>query len=273
MQYPIRNKASAPRLVAAAAMLLLLGGFARAQVAGTITTTDRRTVQGQIRWLSAARKYVIMTARPDGAQFEVELQPGQVASIAVPQPPALAAAIKEARGGNLRQAIPALEKIIRDYAMLQWDEPAARALAEAQMANNDPAAAAKACEVVTAMKPEAAYSGDLAVIYWQALLKSNRSAKLSDLLVEAIAKGGQTASARALIMRGDLLMDKKQPRDALVDGYLRVVVLYENVREAQPEALYKAGKAFDALNQNPNAEKMRSKLRAQYPGSKYATML
>jgi hypothetical protein len=120
------------------------------------------------------------------------------------------------------------------------------------------------------MKPEAAYRGELAVIYWQALLKANRSAKLGDLLKDAIAKGGREASASALVMRGDMLMERKQPRDALKDGYLRVVILYENVRTVQPEALYKAAKAFEALQQNPNAEKMRTLLRTKYPGSAYA---
>ena len=71
-------------------------------------------------------------------------------------------------------------------------------------------------------------------------------------------------------MRGDMLMESKQPRDALKDGYLRVVILYENVRSVQPEALYKAAKAFEAIHQNPNAEKMRSILRTKYASSEYA---
>jgi hypothetical protein len=253
----------------------MLGESARAQINGTILTTDNKTVQGQIRWMSAAKKYVVLTTRANSATtIELELQPSQVAKISVPQPKELGPAVQAVRSGNnVAAAIPVLEKIIRDYTMLQWDEVAARALAEAQMMNNNPAGAVKACEVVIATKPEAAYMGDLAVIYWQALLKADRSAKLSGLLDEAIKKGGREASASALILRGDMLMDKKQPRDALKDGYLRVVVLYENVRSAQPEALFKASKAFDALQQNPNAEKMRTLLRTKYPGSEYAKKL
>jgi hypothetical protein len=49
--------------------------------------------------------------------------------------------------------------------------------------------------------------------------------------------------------------------------------LYENVRAAQPEALSKAAKAFDALQQNPNAERMRTLLRTKYPSSDYAKKL
>lgn len=257
-----------PALLAA----VLLAGAAGAQINGTIQTTDNRSIPGQIRWLASQKKYVVMTVRP-GTQttIEVQLQPEQVARIEVPQPRELGPAVQAVRSGaNAAAAIPVLEKIVRDYAMLQWDEPAARALAEAQLAGGNAEAAIKACEVVIAMKPEAAYKGDLAVIYWQALLKANRSAKLVDLLKDAIAKGGREASASALVMRGDMLMERKQPQDALKDGYLRVVILYEGVRAVQPEALYKAAKAFEALQQNPNAEKMRTLLRTKYPGSEYA---
>ena len=191
----------------------------------------------------------------------------------MPQPRELNPAIQAVRSGNPAAAIPVLEKIMTAYAMLQWDEVAARALAEAQMLNNNPAGAVKACEVVIATKPEAAYMGDLAVMYWQALLKANRSAKLEELLDQAIKKGGREASASALVLRGDLLMARKQPRDALKDGYLRVVVLYENVRAVQPEALFKAAKAFEALQQNPNAEKMRTMLRTKFPSSEFAKQL
>ena len=74
-------------------------------------------------------------------------------------------------------------------------------------------------------------------------------------------------------MRGVMLMEKRETLGALKDGYLRVVILYENVKEIQPEALYKAAKAFDALNQNANAERMRTKLRTKYAQSEYARKL
>lgn len=274
MQNSTRSTGIVRRLAPAIMLALLLGESARAQINGTILTTDNKTVQGQIRWMAAAKKYVILATRPGSATtIELELQPSQVARITVPQPKELGPAVQAVRAGSVVAAIPVLEKIIRDYAMLQWDEVAARALAEAQMANNNPAGAVKACEVVIANNPEAAYMGEMAIVYWQALLKSDRSAKLSGLLDEAIKKGGREASASALILRGDMLMDKKQPRDALKDGYLRVVVLYENVRAAQPEALFKAAKAFDALQQNPNAEKMRTLLRTKYPSSDFVKKL
>ncbi|MGI6098707.1 MAG: hypothetical protein GX174_00870 [Lentisphaerae bacterium] len=260
------------RLLPAVLAVVMLAGTAAAQIRGTIKTTDGKTVSGQIRWLNSQKKYIVMSTRPGTqATIEVQLTADQVADIQVPQPRELGPAIQAVRSGsNIAGAIPVLEKIIIDYTMMQWDEPAARVLAEAQLAVGKPDAAIKACERVIAIRPEAAYKGDMAVVYWQALLKANRSAKLEALLKDAIAKGGREASASALIMRGDMLMESKQPRDALKDGYLRVVILYENVRSVQPEALYKAAKAFEAIHQNPNAEKMRSILRTKYASSEYA---
>lgn len=253
--------------------LLLAAGAAEAQVMGTIVTTEGRRMTGQLRWKAVARKYSIISAGAGQATVEFELAPSQVARLEVPQPPQLAPALQAVRAGKGASVIAVLDKIMRDYAMLQWDEPAAQGLAEAHMQNNDAAAAIKACEVVIAANPEAAYRGQMAIIYWQALQKGGRSAKLNALLDEAIRKGGREASARALLLRGDMLMEKQQPREALKDGFLRVVVLYENVRAAQPEALYKAAKAFEALQQNPNAEKMRTLLRTKYGASEWAKKL
>ena len=39
------------------------------------------------------------------------------------------------------------------------------------------------------------------------------------------------------------------------------------------EALFKAAKAFEALQQNPNAEKMRTMLRTKFPSSEFAKQL
>ena len=110
-------------------------------------------------------------------------------------------------------------------------------------------------------------------MYWQALLKTGKGARLNDLITKAIAEGGREASAAALVMRGDMLMERKEALNALKDGYLRVVVLYENVKDIQPEALYKAAKAFDSLNRTADAERMRSKLRSKYAQSEYARKL
>ncbi len=260
---------------AAVALLALLASapLAQAQIEGKILTTDKQVVAGKIRWYPAKRVYEIAQVRPGGQSYTSELPPDKVARIQVAKPAKLDAAIAAVRSGKAAAAIPVLQSIVKTYAMLEWDEKAARYLAEAQLASGDAAGAAATCEGLIKAKPEVAYLGEVAPVYWQALLKTGKTAKLNDYITKAIGAGDRGASAAALIMRGDMLMEKRETLNALKDGYLRVVVLYENVKDVQPEALYKAAKAFDALNQNANAERMRTKLRTKYAQSEYARKL
>jgi len=271
----MKNTATQTVRAAALALLALLASapFANAQIDGKIMTKDKKVVAGKIRWFPAKRIYTVTQTGANGQSFESEFTPDRIARIQVPEPAKLRPAIAAVRAGKASAAVPVLQEIVKTYAMLEWDEKAARYLAEAQLASGDAAGAAATCEGLIKAKPSIAYIGDVAPVYWQALLKTGKTAKLGDLITKAIAEGGREASAAALIMRGDMLMEKKETLNALKDGYLRVVILYENVKEVQPEALYKAAKAFDALNQNANAERMRSTLRTKYSQSEYARKL
>lgn len=240
---------------------------------GRITRTDGQQLQGSIRWMPQGRRYVVSVRRPDGQTIDTPVPAGEVRKVEVPKPEKLDAAIRAVQAGKGSAAIPVLEQIVSQYAMMGWDEPAARYLAKARIDAGDAAGAIKICEDIIKAKPSAAYLGDVAPIYWQALLKTDKQAKLNELITKAISNGDRAASAAALVMRGDILMEQKQPMEALKDGYLRAVILYENVREVQPEALFKAAKAFEAVSQNARAEKMRSTLRAKYPKSEYAAKL
>ena len=260
---------------AALALLALLASapLANAQIDGKIQTKDKKVVAGKIRWYAAKKVYTVTQVGTGGQTREIELTPDQVARILVPEPAKLKPAIAAVRSGKASAAVPVLQEIVKTYAMLEWDEKAAQYLAEAQLASGDGPGAVATCEGLIKAKPSVAYIGEVAPVYWQALLKTGKTAKLGDLITKAIAEGGREASAAALIMRGDMLMEKKETMNALKDGYLRVVILYENVKSVQPEALYKAAKAFDALNQNANAERMRTTLRTKYSQSEYARKL
>lgn len=253
--------------------LLFLVPAANAQIEGKIRTKDKQVVSGKIRWLPTKKIYVVTQTRSGGQSFDFELPLDKVDKVAVAKPAKFDAAVNAVKGGKAAAAVPVLQDIVKTYAMLQWDEPAARYLAEAQLASGDASSAITTCEGLIKTKPELAYLGELAPTYWQALLRTGKSGKLGDLITKAIAEGDREVSASALIMRGDMLMDRKEALNALKDGYLRVVVLYENVKSVQPEALFKAAKAFDTLNQTSNAEKMRTKLRTKYPSSEYAKKL
>jgi hypothetical protein len=158
--------------------------------------------------------------------------------------------------------------------MLQHDEEATRWLAEAYLQANNGADAIRAIEKITAVRPEAAYLGDLATVYWRALLRENRTSKLDDLLVMAVKSGNRLASATALLLRGDLILKDGDTQDvhirALKDGYLRVVTLYRTVKEVQPEANYKAAKSLEKLGMTARAQERRETIRKDFPGSEWA---
>ena len=49
-----------------------------------------------------------------------------------------------------------------------------------------------------------------------------------------------------------------------------MIVLFQDIKEVQPEALYNAIKCFEQLNQGGYANKLRQKLLAEYPDDKYS---
>lgn len=247
--------------------------FAQGQVPARLTLDDGRSISGKVRWMPMQKKYVLTRSMKSGQSTTIELPLAKVKSVEAPQPKNLVPAIKAVKAGKGAAAIPVLKDIVKDYAMLRWDEPAAQYLAEAQLQTGDAAGAVKTCEALIDVKPELSYLGDLAPIYWQALLKTGKTGKLGALISKAISQGNPSVSAHALIMRGDMLMEKREALNALKDGYLRVIVLYANVKDVQPEALFKGAKAFEALGQNANAEKLRSELRSKFPRSSFAKQL
>jgi hypothetical protein len=98
---------------------------------------------------------------------------------------------------------------------------------------------------------------------------TKQSSELEKQLNAAISSGSKEACAVAYMIRGDMMKDKGDPKMALVDGYLRTVLLFENVKEIQPEALFKTAKCFEAMKQPAQADRWRKKLMAEYPQSSY----
>ena len=226
-------------------------------------------MEGQIRWKPAQKVYAI-TAN----NIELSLEPGKVERLDIPRPKELDSAFNSLQQGAAAAAIPLLEKVATDYLMLHWDMVATRHLADAYIKNNEPDKAIRVCEKVIGPNPEAAYLGEMAPAYWQALLKAGRATKAEELASKAIKSGDREASALALTLRGDLIAASGETAEttkkALRDGYLRVVTLYKNVKVAQPEALYKAAKCFEKIGQTARAEQMRSTLKGEFGASEWA---
>ncbi len=252
----------------ALAACLLVAGAARGQVPGTIVKKDGQQLAGRVQWLPAAKAYGVTDAR---GTFQIGLD--QVARVDAPKPAPLDTSIAQVRSGaaGAGAAIPMLLKIVDAYTMIGgWDVLAARWLAEAYLKTGVGADAVKMCERVLAQNPEAIQNPEFAYLYWDALLAVNQTAKLERAMEEMIKKGTRPLAAMAQIKRGDIQMKRGDLKEALVSGYLRTAVLFRDVKDVQPEALYKATKCFEELGQQSHADKTRRKLLAEHPSSPFA---
>jgi len=249
---------------------VLVAGAAFGQIKGTIVRMNGTEAAGELKWKVREKVYEVATGT-----VIVEVPVADVHEVKVPKPKALTDAEQLMRDGNVPAAIPALLKVSTDYLMLNWDKPATRLLADAYLKDGKTDEAIKVCEAVIRSDPSAAYIGDFAPIYWQALLKKGSISKVEDLMTRAIKSGDRIASASALIMRGDLIMATGDTNDnakkALRDGYLRVVTLYANEKAVLPEALYKAAKSFEKIGQTPRADSFRTELKRDFPGTEWAS--
>ena len=240
---------------------------------GSLTLENGEEHKGVISWSSRAKSYVMKVGK-----IEQQFKETDVAKIDIEKPDAFDTAVAQVAKGQATAAIPALQKIVSDYAHLQWDKVAGRYLAEAYVAAERPSDALKVCEEIIKGEPSAAYQGDLAPAYWSALLSLNRRSPLEKSLEKAEKGTDRFTRGAALIMRGDIaLKDGNESADAckkaLADGYLRVVFLYKDAEIAeklQPEALYKAAHCFDKLGQSSRADFMRTELKRAYASSPWA---
>jgi len=248
-------------------LALLVCGLltSRAAVDGTITTKEGRTLSGQIEWKPASRSYVVQQGNT-----VLNIAPDKVARVQVRPPSELEGAIAQVRAGKAAAAIPVLKQIVERYRMLEHDVTAGRWLAEAYLKTADAKNAVAVCEELIRVNPQVTQREDFAQVYADALLADEQYGKLKEILTRQIQTGSRAAAAVAQLKRGDLEMKRGNYKEALLDGFLRIVVLFEDIKSVQPEALYKAAICFDHLGQGPYAEKMRKKLLEEFPQDPYA---
>jgi len=257
---PIRRIAGIVLLTMFAAPVVCPG------VQGTLVQKDGRRIRGDLRWQAVEKQYVVTAGNR-----QMRVDPAMIADVEVPQPPTLQEAIRNVELGNYNAALTALEDIMKDYRRLKWDTVAARYAAEAHLGQGTPGEAVRLCERLIALNPQAQYEGEVAGMYWKALIEDGQDGKLRGILQEAIKKGPRSLAALAQVRRGDMDFEKGNFEDALIDGYLRTVLMYRQQKRYQPEALFKAAQAFEKINRPADAEDMRKTLLAQYPDSEYST--
>ena len=246
-------------IIMATAALAAAEAFA---IQGAVST-ETETFAGDVKWHARDKKYVV-----EKGKVTKEFKLSDVTSLDIPKPQGYDKAVQMVEGGQGSAAVATLAKIVSDYRMMQWDKPAGRYLALAHLAAGNAQKAYDACTPIIAEDKSAAYSGDLAAAYWQALLKLGKTEQLEKLLKDAATKGNRQSSAAALVMRGDMVVaasndSPEELRRALRDGYMRVVLMYQDADCARErgEALLKAAQCFDKLGQSARAESLRAQMK------------
>ena len=259
--------------------IIILGALAAftamGAVTGTIVLENGEKLVGTVSWSKRDQEYQM---KVKGASVNRGIKETEISEIVIDKPAALDAAIDQVAKGEAAAAIPVLQKVVQEYAHLQWDKVAGRYLAEAYVDADKSRDAEGVCDGIIKGEKSAAYRGELAPVYWKVLLKLNQRSKLVKLLEKAEQGNDRYSRGAALIMRGDIVIhDGNESVDAckkaLTDGYLRVVFLYtdeEIAGKLQPEALYKAARCFEKLNRNGPANKMRTELKSTYASSSWA---
>lgn len=256
-----------PVLTVAVSLSLSETGLAQHQA--TLVMKSGGRADGVVRYLAASRSFELASG-----PAKRMVNASEVAQVILAQPPAqLNSAVSAVNSGNYQAAIPVLAKIVEDYTMLGPDVTAGQALALAYLRTNRSADALKMCEQLIRINADAVKSGSFASVYWETLLEAGREPTLRISLREAIETGTRDLAAVALVRRGDLEMKSGKPKEALLDGYLRAILLFQDVGFVQPEALFKAIKAHEALNEAPFAERWRRRLLATYANSEFASKL
>jgi hypothetical protein len=246
--------------------LFVLAGSASAQVQGTLYNKDGGKATGLIRYLASSKAYEIKV----GA-VTVQVAARNVARLNIKKPVEIAKAATMISRKQYGSAIPLLKRVMSKYKDLQWDQYALRGLAECYFGNGMEAEGIKMIE--KAMQGGGAtLSPAIVMKYWDALIKNQEYAKLERSIELIVATGGRDVAAVAQNKRGDMLKEKGEMRKAVVDGYLRTVVFYEEQKAAREEAVYKAMGVFQDLGQATYADKMRKILSSDYPKGKWTKM-
>ena len=242
---------------------------------GTITDSQGPH-KGAVRYSMKSKTYFV-TAKQGGALLEAEIQPDDIASMDIVEPAGWAQAVAKVEKGQATSAVTYFAGIVKKYNHLQWDLRAARYLADAYLSSGNPDKALESCTAVIRADPSAAFKGELAPIFWKVLVKLGKKDQLEKLLVKAATSGDRYSSGAALIGRGDLILASGESaesiRAALVEGYLRVALMYTDGKIAEqlrPEALAKSAQCFEKIGQAGRADQMRGELKRLYPNSPWA---
>lgn len=169
-------------------------------------------------------------------------------------------------------SVVGMEAIRKKYTMLQWDVEALKILIPIYDHKQQYSKVIDECNYLK--KWYKTVPEELVGYQWKALAKDRTKVpQLKKVLREAIESGTRKTAAMAHILRGDILKDEGKLKEALVDGYFRVILLFKDVpKDVQAEAHFKAWEVLKQVRDN-RAEKIKRKLLDEFPRSEYAKRL
>jgi len=256
----------AGQTVALAASMTALSAVPNAAYAANrVFLLNGNVLVGQsIEWRGAEKEYRIITAQ---TALPVALK--DVEHLEIDKPVDFDKAAKMVEAGQGDAAIPILKGIADKYAMLVWDAQAAGLLGRVYIARKEYGKAADVIEPV--LKHAKSDAVPLATLraYWEALAGLKRTEDLRKALYEAIGHGTRPTAAQAYLVRAGVEKAAGKTEDAAAD-YLKLVLLFDNLTEVQPEALAGAAETLEALK-DPRAQEMRARLNKEFPASPFAT--
>ena len=264
-------KTNMPRIGLACALLACLFLASTASFAANVLYyKNKNTVQAKkIEWREADQVYRVLTMD----DITLPVPKAQVDHLEIDKPADLdkAAQMLSAKPPQYDAAIPLLDGVVQNYKMLVWDIPARYLLVRAHAGKSDSKKLIAALRPLVESDSKNEIPAEIRRLYWGGLLQDKQTATLKTDLEDAIAVAPREVAAFAQIARGDYNRSESRKEDALLD-YLRTVILFEQVKEAQPEALFKAAELLDEMR-DPRAEDMKKRLVSNYPDSPFAKQL
>jgi len=246
-------------------LALLAGGWAAASPAAYVITPEGR-VEGTA--ISADAKGEITLKLSVGERI---FRPGEYVRAVANEPPEYNQAVRLIAEKKYAQALDLLNGIVLKYKWLDWDIQATLLIVEVDLQQQQPLDAVRACDKMINLYPRLKDDAALQAQYRRALIGARQFDRVEPLLNAAIAGGNRANAARAQLQRGDLRMAQNDAENAFYD-YMRTVTFFSADKEIQPEALYKAAKALERMNDKAAARTLYQKLRSEYPRSSYAAL-
>jgi hypothetical protein len=236
----------------AAGLLVLVGQFAAVAASTDKTILKRKDAEPEMVD-SAAYSRASKEFRLTKGNATFALSEADVEYCKPPKPPELAAP----------DNVAALEAIVLKYHRLWWDVEAFKRLMPLYVKGGEHA---KAIRLYADMRPLIGPSMPVSLQrdYWTALDKAGQPGALQKELTDTLTRGSREASAWAYLARGDALLAQGKRSEALLDGYLKTVMLFEDVASCRKTALGKALQTMQDLGDS-RAETFRKMLSEEFP--------